>query len=331
MRLLYAFHGDDWGSVQRAKILIPLLRDEFTVEILQYGRADNLHFNEIVRFQVAKRNYGQFFGKFGAVLSIPTYEYAVVVTDNEPNSAWLALIHATPCIQLKTPMTKLYRQDSNILERGWMRIKKEHYCPANEQIDLKLSLDVTSEKKILKTLTAECFQHEKQNHYTVYLPEYDDKSILQVLFQFDVEWQVFTSSIYSYRIQNVWFRPFDAHSFETSIETALGVLTELNFQVCLTVLALKSKLLIIPNKHQKKELDFLENIKSLKIPVLDSLDLVHFRSIRNWLESDCINDIELVNMKHEIVAQINMFVSQYKKALPKSQPVLKLKLSKLFW
>lgn len=171
-----------------------------------------------------------------------------------------------------------------------------------------LSLDISSEKKILKTLSEEFCHLEKQNHYTVYLPEYDEKTISQVLFQFDVEWHVFTSLPYSYRIQNIWFRSFESKTFELSLKSAIGVMTDLNFQICSNTLSNDSKLLVIPNKWQKKEQRIIENLKTFKIPILDSLDLVHFRSIRNWLEKKTEYHFEVISENSRVIEQINCFV-----------------------
>jgi uncharacterized protein (TIGR00661 family) len=282
MRILYALHGDDWGAIQRAKALIPFFFQRAHVDILFYGSDPRFSMPYPVQFSISKNGRFGALKKIGVLFSVPTQKYDLVISDREPVASWSALLQATPCIQLNAFSSQLYSSESSFFKKIWMRIKKEHYCPANEQISLRLN-GSTNDFFPPKNLIENENQKVQKNHLTVRLPQFSEQKILQVLFQFDREWQVFTDSNYSYRIQNVSFQPFEEKSFAESLCSSLGVLTHNDLQICAEALALNKKLLVIAC-HKEKQHPVFQELKSIKASVLDDLDLIHYRSIRNWLD-----------------------------------------------
>ena len=61
------------------------------------------------------------------------------------------------------------------------------------------------------------------------------------------------------------------------------MLTNVNLQLCADALASNKKLLVIAGLKDKQH-PIVSELKSLRVPVLDALNLIHFRSIRNWMD-----------------------------------------------
>ena len=127
-----------------------------------------------------------------------------------------------------------------------------------------------------------------KGHYTVYLPAYDDKTLLKYLSQtHDVEWQVFSKRQKSpYREGNVHIFPVSNEGFNKSMASCEGLLTGGGFEGPAEALFLKKKVLMIPMTGQYEQRCNAKAASRLGVPVIFAIDDDFVAQINNWIADD---------------------------------------------
>lgn len=320
MKILYSIQGTGNGHISRAREIIPLLREKCQVDILISGYQCDLD----LPFEVKYKYHGLsfIFGNKGGVdfwktfvkadlkklfreiISLPIEQYDFVINDFEPVSAWACLYRNVPCISLSHQSAVLHKKGPKPASFGFFgRFILKNYAPSKKRYGFHFSN--YDENVFTPVIRAEIRQAEKtdKNHYTVYLPSYDEEKIIQILSELpEVHWQVFSKKSKEYRkVLNVEIFPITNTSFVQSMVSCSGVICGAGFETPAEALYLGKKLLVIPMKNQYEQQCNAMALKSLGVPVIKKLKRRHLSFIKNWVDSEANIEVEYPDETKEVI------------------------------
>ena len=323
MKILYAIQGTGNGHISRAMEIIPLLRDKCQVDILISGYQSDLELPFDVKFKYNGLSF--IFGNKGGVdlwttylqadtkklfkeiISLPAEEYDFVINDFEPVSAWACMLKKIPCISLSHQSAVLNKKGPKPLSKGFLgRFILKYYAPAKKQYGFHFS---NYDKNIFTpVIRAEIRQAENvdKNHFTVYLPSYEEKKIIDVLSEIaDVKWQVFSKKSKEYRKEsNIEIFPITNLDFVKSMVSSSGVICGAGFETPAESLFLGKKLLVIPMRNQYEQQCNALALRSLGVTVIKKLKKKHIPLIKNWIESESKIEMYYPDATKEIINTI---------------------------
>ncbi len=304
MKILYAIQGTGNGHLSRARDIVPLLKKHCTTHVLISGNQADLD----VPFEVNYKfnGLGFIFGKSGGVDLVTTYkknnikrflkevksldlsEYDLVINDFEPVSAWAASRQKKICIGLSHQSAVLSEKAPRprIPDPMGMLVLKT-YAPVVEKFGFHFQ---KFDKNVFTPVIRQEVRNLKPNkgdHFTVYLPSYEDSKIIKVLSKIpSVAWEVFSKhNKKSLRSDNVFIRPIENNAFLESMAASAGVLCGAGFETPAEALFLKKKLMVIPMKNQFEQQCNAAALKAMGVPVIKSLKKKHIETIEKWTVS----------------------------------------------
>ncbi len=323
MKILYAIQGTGNGHVSRARDIIPLLQKKGTLDILVSGTQADVDVGYPVKYKLKGMSF--IFGKKGGVDLVETYkqarlkrffkeiqdlpvdEYDIVINDFEPVSAWACKIKHKECIGLSHQAAVLNKnsprpEDSDIVGKTILR----EYAPVTDKYGFHFK---SYDKKIFTPVIRNEIRNavvKKLNHYTVYLPAYDDERLIKVLKEIKkTEWQVFSKhSKKSYSEKNVCINPISNEEFIASLITCTGVLCGAGFETPAEALYLQKKLMVIPMKGQYEQQCNAAALKEMGVPVLNKLKLSRLENIKNWVDTPQIIPVDFPDITDQIINQV---------------------------
>lgn len=305
MKILYAIQGTGNGHLSRARDIIPVLKQKAEVDILISGEQADVELPYEITYRF--KGLGFIFGKKGGIDLIKTYKkanlkrlfkeinslpiekYDIVINDFEPVSAWACYKKNKSCISLSHQAAVLNSnapQPKHIDLMGKSILK--NYAPTTFQYGFHFeAYDANIFTPVIRKEIREVTVTQKE-HYTVYLPAYDDERIVKVLGLFkDVQWQVFSKhNKKSRNYKNISIFPITNEAFIKSMAAAKGILCGAGFETPAEALYLQKKLLVIPMKGQYEQHCNAAALKHLGVPVVKSLRKKNADKIRQWLLSD---------------------------------------------
>lgn len=323
MKILYALQGTGNGHVSRAREIIPILQKKGEVDILISGIQADVD----LPWDVKYRFYGLsfIFGKKGGVdiwktykksrltnlykeiKSLPVHEYDIVINDFEPVSAWACYIAGKECISLshqsavnnkKSPRPKKIDPIGKAVLKRYAPVTKKYGFHFEKFDDNIYTPVIRTEVRALKPKIG--------NHYTVYLPAYDEKRIIKVLSKCEsVKWEVFSK--HNKKViekENIIIRPINNQLFIRSMATSKGVLCGAGFETPAEALFLEKKLMVIPMKGQYEQQCNAEALRRMGVPVIDSLKKKHVVSIKSWLEEEKIIKVNYPDITEAIINKV---------------------------
>lgn len=319
MKLLYAIQGTGNGHLSRAQEIVPILQRYADTTILVSGNQSQIQAN----FDITYKKTGLTFlsgktGKidlmrtifkshpidfFNEIRTFPIKQYDLVITDFEPVSAWSALMHGVPCIEMSHQSAVIHPKAPKSDSKN--RIGEyilNHYCPAKEKIGFHF--DTYGENIHTPVIRENIRNLEVKNlgHYTVYLPAYHDEVLHHFLSQFSVKWEVFSKYTPEKRsMGNVTFYPINQDFFQKSLVNCSGVMCGAGFELPSEAIFLKKKLLVIPMKGQYEQECNAIAVKKMGATMIDSLNLVHHRSVNLWLSQGENLKVNYLNQTESIV------------------------------
>jgi uncharacterized protein (TIGR00661 family) len=305
MNILYAIQGTGNGHLSRARDVCPELTKYGNVDVLVSGVQADVE----IPFPVKYRFYGMsfIFGKHGGVniwqtfkrlnliklikdiRTLPVKQYDIVINDFEPVSAWACKLHKIPCIGLSHQSAVLNKYAPQPLMhdiKGELVLK--YYAPVTDAYGFHFKrYDTNIFTPVIRKQVRQ-LQIVHESHYTVYLPAYDDKTLLKHLSQFtNVTWQVFSKHNKKAFVKgNVSIAPIENDQFIKSMATSTGVLCGAGFEGPAEALYLGKKLLVIPMQDQYEQQCNAAALAEMGIPVVKHLDSRHYDTITNWLADD---------------------------------------------
>lgn len=326
MKILFAIQGTGNGHLSRARDVYP--------ELCKYGEVDvlisGIQVDVEVPFPVKYRLYGMsfIFGKKGGVSisktatklklfklikdirKLPIEEYDLVVNDFEPISAWACKMKGKPCIGLShqaavlsenAPLPAKTDLKGKLILQYYAPVTKAygfHFRAYNENVSTPVI------RKEIRDITP-----TDEGHYTVYLPSYDDETLVKHLSAFSkVEWQVYSKhNNEPFTFKNVHVYPISNAAFIKSMASSTGVLCGAGFEGPAEALYLGKKLLAIPMQDQYEQQCNAAGLEQLGVPVIKHLDRKYYSRIKWWLTSD---DRVKVNFPDNIESVVRKMVME---------------------
>jgi len=323
MKILYAVQGTGNGHLSRAIDIIPCLQKHGEVDILVSGIQGDLKLPFKVTYEL--RGLSFIFGKKGGVdlwktfaktntrklvksiRELPVEKYDLVINDFEPVSAWACSLKNKPCIGLSHQAAVLdprYPLPKSSDRTGRFILK--HYAP----VDAKYGFHFNGDGKSIFTpvIRQQVRDHEVTNgvHYTVYLPSYDDKTLIKRLSEFkDVKWHVFSKHNKKELVhKNIIIQPINNQQFTASMAASAGVLCGAGFETPAEALFLGKKLLVIPMKNQYEQQLNAAALDQMGVAVIKSFKPKYDGVIKDWLQNGKSIPIDYQNNTQDIVDMV---------------------------
>ncbi len=305
MKILYGIQGTGNGHICRAKEIIPSFEKYGEVDVLLSGLHSEIKLPFELKYQF--KGLGFVFGKKGGIDYLNTYlknhinrfikevrsfdvsKYDLIVSDFEPITSWAAHLNKKPCVALSNQCTLL--SDSIPKPKNEDLLGKmvlNYYAPSTAEYGFSYkALEPHIFTPIIRKEIRDLFPVEGE-HYTVYLPSYNDQRIQNVLSQIkDIKWEVFSKNIKKDKtIGNIMFKPVQSETFMESFANCKGILTAAGFGTTSEALYLNKKLLVIPQKHQFEQSCNAKMLKDLGVTVVKKLKAKHLPKIEEWVRSD---------------------------------------------
>lgn len=323
MKILYAIQGTGNGHVSRAIEIIPWLKQKGKVDVLISGYQSELK----LPFEVTYKYNGLsfIFGKRGGIdlwntylrmnsiqllreiKTLPIEKYDLIISDFEPVSSWAAWLAKIPSVGLSNQVATIHPHAPKPKMKNMMgKMILEHYAPNSfsyglhyEKIDNNIFTPVIR-KKIRE------IQPTDGEHYTVYLPSYEDERIINFLKNHrEIEWQVFSkSSKKKYRKKNVLINPIREDLFIKSMASSKGVLCNAGFGTTTEALFLKKKLMVIPMKGQYEQHCNAAALKKIGVPTIKKLKKKYVSEFAGWISENNRVEVNYPDITGEIVEMI---------------------------
>ena len=322
MRILYAIQGTGNGHLARATEIVPILKSMVNTDVLVSGTQADLKVPFRIDYQFSGLSFivGQNGGvdipgtirkthilKFlREIISLPVNQYDLVISDFEPISSWACRLRRKTCIGLSHQNAVLHpsapQPETNDLF-GKFILKK--YAPAN--IKYGFNFEAPSPDVFPPVIRAAIRNAEStvKPHYTVYLPAYSDRQILDVLSRIPhIEWHVFSKhSKLSYSVGNIHIQPVSLDNFTQSFLSCTGLICTAGFEGPAEAIFLGKKLCVIPMKNQYEQYCNAACLKSMGIKVLDQF-ADSAPELTQWVQNSEALQIKFPDLTFEILEGI---------------------------
>jgi uncharacterized protein (TIGR00661 family) len=241
------------------------------------------------------------------IKNFPVEDYDLVVNDFEPISAWackkkevkcVSLSHQAALLSKKSPRPKFVDPFGEWMIRNYAPVKKYigfHFEEYDKNIFTPVIRSAIRSAKV-----------KDLGHYTVYLPAYNDKKLVQRLLKLPkVKWHIFSKHIKSaYHIGRVSVYPIGGADFVESVVTCSGVICGAGFETPAEVLYLNKKLLVVPMKSQYEQQCNAAALKKLGVPVLKKLKKKSIKKIERWIEESRPLDVSFPDVAADAVNRL---------------------------
>jgi uncharacterized protein (TIGR00661 family) len=303
MKLLYAIQGTGNGHLSRAIDIIPELKKYGSLDLFVSGVQAEIVLPYPVKYK--SKGLSFYFGKSGGINFLKTFQknsskdvikeiknfpvenYDLVINDFEPISAWackrkevkiVSLSHQAALLSKKAPRPKIIDPFGE-----WML---KNYAPVKKYVGFHFE---EYDKNIFTPVIRNAIRQAKvtdDGHYTVYLPAYDDKKLVQRLLKLSkIKWHIFSKHTKKpYQVGRISVFPVSGIDFIESVVSSSGVLCGAGFETPAEVLHLNKKLLVVPMKSQYEQHCNAAALKKLGVPVLKKIKKKSVKKIAQWLE-----------------------------------------------
>jgi uncharacterized protein (TIGR00661 family) len=301
MKILYAIQGTGNGHISRAREIIPILQRKGELDLLISGTQADVELPYPIKYRLKglcfifgkkggidiaatyrKSNLKRFFRE---IKNLPVDDYDLVISDFEPVSAWACRKRGKPCVGLSHQAAVLNKYAPKPSARDLIGdVILRNYAPTT--FSYGFHFEKYSPEVFTPVIRSEIREpiSEIKPYYTVYLPAYSDKRIINVLSKIkNIVWQVFSKHTKStYRKLNVFICPIENDAFIKSILGCTGILCGAGFETPAEALYLKKKLLVIPMKGQYEQQCNAAALQRIGVPVLKKLKKNNIEKIRDW-------------------------------------------------
>ncbi len=310
MKILFGIQGTGNGHVSRAREIIPELKKRGKVDVLISGWQYDINIDHPIKYRF--KGLGFTFGKngdinfydtfiksnpylfFKNVFKLPIKKYDIIISDFEPITSWACKLRGKACYGLS--------HQSAVLDPAFPKPRKynmlsrlilKHYAPFSKNIGLHFK--ATGDNILTPVINSEIRKllAVKNKHYTVYLPSYDDHTLIEILTCFqDTAWEVFSKHCKDeLKVRNVLIRPISRQDYLKSLSTSTGALCGAGFEGPAEALFLRKKLMVIPMKSQYEQQCNALALKSMGVPFIPEFSSRYIHKIDHWLKSDKIVNV----------------------------------------
>lgn len=303
MKILYAIQGTGNGHLSRAIDIIPELKKHGSLDLFVSGAQAEIVLPYPVKYK--SKGLSFYFGKSGGINFLKTFQknsskdvikeiknfpvddYDLVVNDFEPITAWackrkevkiVSLSHQAALLSKKAPRPKVIDPFGEWMLKNYAPVKKYvgfHFEEYDKNIFTPVIRNAIRQAKVTDA-----------GHYTVYLPAYDDKKLVQRLLKLDkIKWHIFSKHTKKpYHVGRISVFPVSGIDFIESVVSSSGVVCGAGFETPAEVLHLNKKLLVVPMKSQYEQHCNAAALKKLGVPVLKKIKRKSVKRIEQWLQ-----------------------------------------------
>ncbi len=323
MKILYAIQGTGNGHLSRSMDIVPILQQMGNVDVLVSGMQGDLTLPFPVKYKF--HGMGFIFGKSGGVdlwksfykaklrlfikeiNQLPVERYDLVINDFEPVSAWacnlknkfcIGLSHQAAVISPNAPVP----DDVDLMGKFILN----HYAPVNVQYGFHFAqFDKNTFTPVIRKQVRDQVI-TNAGHYTVYLPAYDDKRLINQLSEIKhITWDVFSKHNKKIlRHKNIHIQPINNERFIASMARSAGVLCGAGFETPAEALFMGKKLLVIPMKNQYEQHLNAAALKYMGVPLMKSLKEKHHHILKSWLNDSKVIKVNYPDKTKEILQMI---------------------------
>lgn len=325
MKILYAIQGTGNGHLSRAREIIPLLQKYGELDLVVSGTEAEVVLSQPLKYKF--HGFSFVFGSKGGVdkwatfklmnlprlwrdmHNLPLAEYDLIINDFEPVSAWACRLQKVPCVSLshqcsfvspKTPRPAKW----NIAE--WLL---KYYSPTTHHIGFHFErYDSFIHTPVIRS-EIRALQTSDLGHYTVYLPAYHDKILIEQLSKVNVPWQIFSKRQKTpYQEGNIRVMPVNNESFNNSMASCTGLLTGGGFEGPAEALYLGKKVLMVPMKGQYEQVCNALAASKLGVPVIGEVNAHFLPEIQKWVDSKSEIKVDFPDETAEIIDRmVNLY------------------------
>lgn len=326
MKILFAIQGTGNGHISRAREVVPHLQQHGEVDLLVSGTQAEVSLNQPLKYRF--HGFSFVFGTKGGVdkwatfkimnlpqlwrdmKSLPLKQYDLVINDFEPVSAWACRKQKMPSVSLSHQCSFISPKTPRPSKWNYAEWLFKYYSPTTHHVGFHFErYDDFIHTPVIRS---EIRRLEPTNlgHYTVYLPAYDDKTLVTYLSKVqDVQWHVFSKRQKApYQHENVMVFPVSNEAFNTSMASCEGLLTGGGFEGPAEALYLQKKVLMIPMTGQYEQQCNALAASKLGVPVIHHIDASFAEKIKKWIYDD---KKIIVNYPDETGQIVDNLVKQY--------------------
>jgi len=322
VKILFAIQGTGNGHLARAEDIVPILQEYGDLDLFVSGAQADIKLPYAVKYK--SKGLSFYFGKSGGIdflrtfkhnsskevykeiKKFPVEKYDLVINDFEPITAWACRKREIPCVGLSHQSALLSSKvptPKKIDPVGeWVL---HNYAPVDKYVSFHFEqYDKNIYTPVIRRAVRESKAVEK-DHYTVYLPSYDDKKLVPLLAKIpQIKWHVFSKHAKKpYHIGKLSVYPVNKDEFAESMTSAKGVLCGAGFETPAEALYLGKKLLVVPMKSQLEQHYNAASLKQLGVPVLKKMRKKNLEKIIEWLETDKRVSVQYENITAEAVSR----------------------------
>jgi uncharacterized protein (TIGR00661 family) len=323
VKILFAIQGTGNGHLSRARDVYPELAKYGDVDVLISGIQADVD----VPFPVKYKMYGMsfIFGKRGGVDIIetakrsklfrllkdirefPIDQYDLVINDFEPVSAWACKRRNLPCISVSHQCSVLHPNAPKPESSDPMgKLVLQRYAPVTAAYGFHFkafaeNIFTPVIRKEIRMLTP-----VDKGHYTVYLPAYDDATIVKHLSRFpNARWEVFSKhNKEPFVAGNVSVKKINNRAFIESMAASTGVLCGAGFEGPAEAMYLGKKVLVVPMQTQYEQHCNAAGAAAMGATVVKSLGKKYYPTIAQWIDNGEHLKVNYPDITAEIIAKI---------------------------
>jgi uncharacterized protein (TIGR00661 family) len=320
VKILFAIQGTGNGHLARAEDIIPILQQYGDLDLFISGAQADIKLPYPVKYK--SKGLSFYFGKSGGIdflrtfkqnsskevykeiKKFPVEKYDLVINDFEPISAWACRKRDIPCVGLSHQSALLSSKVPTPKKMDpvgeWVL---HNYAPVEKYVSFHFErYDKNIYTPVIRSAVRECKNIEKE-HYTVYLPSYDDKKLVPLLAKIPkIKWHIFSKHAKKpYHIGKLSVYPVNKDEFAESMTSAKGVLCGAGFETPAEALYLGKKLMVVPMKSQLEQHYNAASLRQLGVPVLKKMRKRNLEKIVEWIETDKRVTVQYDNITAEAV------------------------------
>jgi uncharacterized protein (TIGR00661 family) len=304
MKILYAIQGTGNGHISRAREIVPLLQQYGELDLLVSGTQAEVSLSQPLKYRM--HGFSFVFGTKGGVDKWATYklmnlrqlwhdinhlplkQYDLIINDFEPVSAWACRRQKLPSVSLSHQCSFVSKKTPRPAKWNYAEWLFKYYSPTTHHIGFHFErYDDFIHTPVIRSEIRN-LNPTNDGHYAVYLPAYDDKTLVKHLSEVkDVEWQIFSKRQKEVRRDgNVQIFPVNNEAFNKSLASCAGLLTGGGFEGPAEALYLQKKVMMIPMLGQFEQQCNALAASKLGVPVIHAIDENFAAEVNKWVAND---------------------------------------------
>ncbi|HVW12292.1 MAG TPA: glycosyltransferase family protein [Mucilaginibacter sp.] len=303
MKILYAIQGTGNGHISRAREIVPLLQQYGELDLLVSGTEAEVSLSQPLKYRL--HGFSFVFGTKGGVDKWATYklmnlrqlwrdmhdlplkQYDLIINDFEPVSAWACRLQKLPSVSLSHQCSFLSPKTPRPGRWNYAEWLFKYYSPTTHRVGFHFErYDDFIHTPVIRSEIRN-LEPVNKGHYTVYLPAYDDKTLIRHLGQTKARWHIFSKRQKApYKKGNIQVFPVDNNEYNRSMASCEGLLTGGGFEGPAEAMFLKKKVLLIPMSGQYEQQCNALAASKLGVPVIQAIDENFLPGINRWIEAE---------------------------------------------